>query len=146
MYTLESLQSTAQSNGSHFQALVNSSTSTSWTKYSNTQHNIQVLQLLRKAVLLCCQRFHRFLCRRQALLECFLFSRCRLNLQRQKCQRNEKGWAWYDRVVLPLDKKKNHHRDSRLEERCSRCDIMLDQARSAQGKRDPRLSATFALR
>ena len=39
-----------------------------------------------------------------------------------------------------LDKKqKNHHRDSRREERCSRCDIMLDQARSAQGKRDPRL-------
>ena len=45
-----------------------------------------------------------------------------------------------------LDKKKNHHRDSRREERCSTCDIMLDQARSAQGKSDPRLSATFALR
>ena len=45
-----------------------------------------------------------------------------------------------------LAKKKNHHRDSRREERCSTCDIMLDQARSAQGKSDPRLSATFALR
>ena len=45
-----------------------------------------------------------------------------------------------------LAKKKNHHRDSRWEERCSTCDIMLDQARSAQGKFDPRLSATFALR
>ena len=33
-----------------------------------------------------------------------------------------------------LDKKKNHTRDSRREERCSTCDIMLDQARSAQGK------------
>ena len=33
--------------------------------------------------------------------------------------------------------KKNHHRDSRREERCSTCDIMLDQARSAQGKSDP---------
>ena len=30
--------------------------------------------------------------------------------------------------------KKNHPRDSRQEERCSTCDIMLDQARSAQGK------------
>ena len=48
-----------------------------------------------------------------------------------------------------LAEKKNHHRDSRREERCSTCDIMLDQARSAQGaegKSDPRLSATFALR
>ena len=45
-----------------------------------------------------------------------------------------------------LAKKKNHHRGSRREERCSTCDIMLDQARSAQGKSDPRLSATFALR
>ena len=45
-----------------------------------------------------------------------------------------------------LDKKKTHHRDSRREERCSTCDIMLDQARSAQGKSDLRLSATFALR
>ena len=42
--------------------------------------------------------------------------------------------------------KKNHHRDSRLEERCSTCDIMLDQVRSAQGKRNPRLSTTFGLR
>ena len=33
-----------------------------------------------------------------------------------------------------LDKKENHPRDSRREERCSTCDIMLDQARSAQGK------------
>ena len=31
-----------------------------------------------------------------------------------------------------LAKKKNHHRDSRREERCSRCDIMFDQARSAR--------------
>ena len=45
-----------------------------------------------------------------------------------------------------LAKKKNHHRDLRREERCSTCDIMLDQARSAQGKSDPPLSATFALR
>ena len=45
-----------------------------------------------------------------------------------------------------LDKKKNHHRNSRREERCSTCDIMLDQAWSAQGKYDPRLSASFALR
>ena len=30
--------------------------------------------------------------------------------------------------------KKNHPRDSRREEHCSRCDIMLDQTRSAQGK------------
>ena len=29
--------------------------------------------------------------------------------------------------------KKNHHRDSRREERCSTYDIMLNQARSAQG-------------
>ena len=33
-----------------------------------------------------------------------------------------------------LAKKKNHPRDLRREERCSTCDIMLDQARSAQGK------------
>ena len=37
-------------------------------------------------------------------------------------------------VSTTLAKKKNHHRDSRREERCSTCDIMLDQARSAQGK------------
>ena len=30
--------------------------------------------------------------------------------------------------------KKNHPQNSRREERCSTCDIMLDQARSAQGK------------
>ena len=51
-----------------------------------------------------------------------------------------------DKDSTTLAKKKNHHRDSRREERCSTCDIMLDQARSAQGKSDPRLSATFALR
>ena len=51
------------------------------------------------------------------------------------------------RAYYYLDKKKkNHPRDSQREERCSTCDIMLDQARSAQGKSDPRLSATFALR
>ena len=44
-----------------------------------------------------------------------------------------------------LAKKKNHHRDSRREKRCSTCDIMLDQARSAQGKSDPRLPATFVV-
>ena len=37
-------------------------------------------------------------------------------------------------AATTLDKKKNHPRDSRREERCSTCDIMLDQARSAQGK------------
>ena len=63
--------------------------------------------------------------------------------------------CWTSPIVIQRDwlsthttlaKKKNHHRDSRREERCSRCDIMLDQARSAQGKSDPRLSATFAMR
>ena len=49
-------------------------------------------------------------------------------------------WNWFFYVVgvlaqvLPWTKKKNHPRDSRREERCSTCDIMLDQARSAQGK------------
>ena len=43
------------------------------------------------------------------------------------------------KILLPWTKKKNHHRDSRREERCSTCDIMLDQARSVQGKSDPRL-------
>ena len=60
-------------------------------------------------------------------------------------------FSYWDALVsfvccTTLDKKKNHHRDSRREERCSTCDIMLDQARSAQGKSDPRLSETFALR
>ena len=41
-------------------------------------------------------------------------------------------------ALLPWTKKKNHHQDSRRKERCSTCDIMLDQARSAQGKSDPR--------
>ena len=54
--------------------------------------------------------------------------------------------VWVQPRTTTLAKKKNHHRDSRREERCSTCDIMLDQARSAQGKSDPRLSATFALR
>ena len=48
-----------------------------------------------------------------------------------------------------LDKKKNHHRDSRREERCSTCDIMLDHARSAQGQvRSATIivSTTFSLR
>ena len=36
--------------------------------------------------------------------------------------------------LLPWPKKKNDLRDSRREERCSMCDIMLDHARSAQGK------------
>ena len=68
-------------------------------------------------------------------------------------------WQWVEKMamddqvrsrethlLLPWTKKKNHHWDLRREERCSTCDIMLDQARSAQGKSDPRLSATFALR
>ena len=59
-----------------------------------------------------------------------------------------KNDCFWKACVIPvlsyyLDKKKNHHRDSRREERCSTCDIMLDQARSAQGKSDPRLSATL---
>ena len=42
---------------------------------------------------------------------------------------------WISNCMLLLwTKKKNHHRDSRREERCFTCDIMLDQARSAQGK------------
>ena len=32
-------------------------------------------------------------------------------------------------IYTTLAKKKNHPRDSRREERCSTCDIMLDQAR-----------------
>ena len=40
----------------------------------------------------------------------------------------------HSRPCTTLDKKKNHPRDSRREERCSMCDIMLDQAQSAQGK------------
>ena len=59
--------------------------------------------------------------------------------------------SFEQKKLIPLyhpgqKKKKNHHRDSRREERCSTCDIMLDQARSAQGKSDPRLSGptTFA--
>ena len=47
-------------------------------------------------------------------------------------------------LVHPGQKKEPS--SARREERCSTCDIMLDQARSAQGKSDPRLSATFALR
>ena len=54
-------------------------------------------------------------------------------------------WGWCDRLLFlllslrcflstTLAKKKNHPRDSRWEERCSTCDIVLDQARSAQGK------------
>ena len=45
-----------------------------------------------------------------------------------------------------LDKKRNHPRDSRREERCSRCDIMLDQARSLQGKSCGQSRIAFALR
>ena len=57
----------------------------------------------------------------------------------------EEGFSKFS-FYYPGQKKKNHPRDLRREERCSTCDIMLDQARSAQGKSDPRLSATFALR
>ena len=39
-----------------------------------------------------------------------------------------------NRHVIPWTTKKNHHRDSRREERCSTCDIMLDQARLARAK------------
>ena len=42
--------------------------------------------------------------------------------------------------------KKNHPRDSRREERCSTCDIMLDQARSAQGKSRGQSRIGLALR
>ena len=45
-----------------------------------------------------------------------------------------------------LAKKKNHPRDSRQEERCSTCDIMLDQARSAQGKSRGQSRIGLALR
>ena len=45
-----------------------------------------------------------------------------------------------------LAKKKNHPRDSRREERCSMCDIMLDQARSAQGKSRGQSRIGLALR
>ena len=45
--------------------------------------------------------------------------------------------ALIDHVTLlntTWPKKKNHPQDLRREERCSTCDIMLDQERSAQGK------------
>ena len=63
----------------------------------------------------------------------------------QNSKMDECLWNSTDHV-LPWTKKKNHHRDSRREERCFTCDIRLDQARSTQAKSDPRLSATFALR
>ena len=44
-----------------------------------------------------------------------------------------------------LDKKNNHPRDSRREEHCSRCDIMLDEARLAQGKSRGQSRIVFAL-
>ena len=51
------------------------------------------------------------------------------------------------RSTTTLDKKKkNHPRDSRREERCSTCDIMLDQARSAQGKSRGQSRIGLALR
>ena len=49
-------------------------------------------------------------------------------------------------VSTTLAKKKNHHQDSRREERCSTCDIMLDQARSAQGKSRGQSRIELALR
>ena len=49
-------------------------------------------------------------------------------------------------VCTTLDKKKNHPRGSRREERCSTCDIMLDQARSAQGKSREQSRIELALR
>ena len=48
--------------------------------------------------------------------------------------------------LLPWTKKKNHHQDSLREERCSTCDIMLDQARSAQGKSRGQSRIGLALR
>ena len=51
---------------------------------------------------------------------------------------NEKNSVRRQFALLPWTKKKNHHQDSRRKERCSTCDIMLDQARLAQGKSDPR--------
>ena len=50
------------------------------------------------------------------------------------------------RRATTLAKKKNHPRDSRREERCSTCDIMLDQARSAQGKSRGQSRIGLALR
>ena len=49
-------------------------------------------------------------------------------------------------VSTTLAKKKNHPRDSPREERCSTCDIMLDQARSAQGKSRGQSRIGLALR
>ena len=48
--------------------------------------------------------------------------------------------------VLPWTKKKNHHRDSRREERCSTYDIMLDDTRSALGKSRGQSRIGLALR
>ena len=53
-----------------------------------------------------------------------------------------KGKSFY----YPGQKKKNHHRDSRREESCSTCDIMLDQAQSAQGKSHGQSRIGFVLR
>ena len=44
-------------------------------------------------------------------------------------------WKLMQHNYYPGQKKKNHPRDSRREERCSTCDIMLDQVRSAQGQK-----------
>ena len=49
-------------------------------------------------------------------------------------------------LYYPGQKKKNHPRDSRREEHCSTCDIMLDQARSAQGKSRGQSRIGLALR
>ena len=56
-----------------------------------------------------------------------------------KCQRKDSKKAKHGRrreprirQLPPWTTKKNHHRDSWWEERCSTCDIVLDQARSAQ--------------
>ena len=49
-------------------------------------------------------------------------------------------------MYYPGQKKKNHPRDSRREERCSSCDFMLDHVRSAQGKSRGQSRIGLALR
>ena len=67
---------------------------------------------------------------------------CANKLSRKRFSRKKKDilwekqlyWEWDQSSSTTLDKKKNHPRDSRRDARCSTCDTMLDQARSAQGK------------
>ena len=56
-------------------------------------------------------------------------------------------WAvWQVRANYYPGQKKNHPRDSWREERCSTCDIKLDQVRSAQGKSRGQSRIGLALR